>query len=76
MSTVSQIAFNYDNPSERVCGVQTGVFYYNPSNGQWTDLTWLLPSPRTPVTAVGVDREGVYVATDGRSLLRIWPGTT
>src|SRR6266496_1394460 len=70
MSTVSQIAFNYDNPHERVCGAQTGVFYSS-GNGKWTELSSLLPSPRTPVTAVGIDCEGVYVATDGRSLLRI-----
>ncbi|GAC1350082.1 MAG: hypothetical protein NVSMB27_29230 [Ktedonobacteraceae bacterium] len=70
MSTVSQIAFNYDNPSEQVCGAQSGVFY-STGNGTWTDLTALLPLPLTPVMAVGIDNEGVYVATDGRSLLRI-----
>lgn len=71
MSQLAQIAFKYDNPSEIVAGTRNGGVFYNKGNGQWANLTNLVPTPHSPLVAVGIDSESIYIATDGRSLWRI-----
>lgn len=71
MGTLSDMAFLRDNP-QAVCASSpfTGVFY-NSGDGVWRDLTRYLPGPFTPVSALGIDCEGIYVGTEGRGLMRI-----
>jgi hypothetical protein len=71
MSTLSDIAFDRYNPKVAVAGSPfTGVFYKGDS-GKWVSLTSFLPKPFTPVSAVGIDCQGINVATEGRGVIRI-----
>jgi len=69
MSTIAEIAFNRANPAEVAMGAESGLFFG--TNGKWTDLTALLPRPRSKITSVAIDCEAIYVGTDARSVLRI-----
>jgi len=70
MTTLVQIAFNYNNPAEIVAGATSGVFYRNAA-GRWADLTYLLPRPLSFLTGVGIDCEALYVSFDSRSIVRL-----
>jgi hypothetical protein len=48
----------------------TGVFYSS-GGGRWQSLTPFLPVPHTSVPAVGIDCEAVYVALEGRGVVRV-----
>jgi hypothetical protein len=71
LGTISQIAYDQANPRKRaVAASSVGVFYDNGS-GVWRDITPLLPHPLSPVTAVRVAGDAVYVAFAGRSVVRV-----
>src|SRR6185295_11503674 len=71
METLSDMAFDRVQPDRMVASSPfTGVFFRS-GNGSWTDLTGYLPRPLAPVSAVGISGPSIYVATEGRGLLRI-----
>ncbi len=71
MGTLSHMAFQRNNPDKVVAASPfTGAFYTN-GDGHWRTLTPFLPSPLSPVASVGIDNEAVYVALEGRSVVRI-----
>lgn len=72
LGTLSHMAFNRGNPLEIVAASPfTGVFYSGDDGASWTDLAKYLPTPRTSVSAVGIDCQAIYVATEGRSVVRL-----
>jgi hypothetical protein len=71
LGTISQIAYDQADPRKRaVAASSVGVFFDNGS-GVWRDITPLLPHPLSPVTAVRVVGDAVYVAFAGRSVVRV-----
>jgi hypothetical protein len=71
LSTLSQMAFARDNPKIHVAASPfTGVFY-DGGDGIWRDLGPTLPHPLSAVAGVRSDATSVYVAFEGRSIVRI-----
>jgi hypothetical protein len=70
-SIVTQISFSYDNPVKVAVGTTRGDIFFSPGEGNWRDLTGVLPELPVPVTSVGIDCTGIYVGTFGRGVLRI-----
>jgi hypothetical protein len=71
MGTLSDMAFDPDNPTVMVAASPfTGVFYNN--GGGWTDVTPYLPRPLASVSSVAISGPSIYVGTEGRGLLRIF----
>lgn len=71
MGTLSDMAFNPDDPREVVAASPyTGVFYTD-GDGTWRDLTPAMPRPISAASAVEITDGAVYVATEGRSVLAI-----
>lgn len=71
IGTLSHIAFSREDSNEVVAGSAfTGVFYTN-GDGNWRNLSPLLPQPLSAVSSVGIDCEAIYVALEGRSVVRI-----
>jgi hypothetical protein len=71
MGTLSAMAFNRQQPNQIVAASPyTGVFV-NFGNGSWSYLTGYLPQPLASVSSVGFTGPLVYVATEGRGLLRV-----
>jgi hypothetical protein len=74
MATLSHMAFNRDAPHDVVAASPfTGVFFQDGLGTpmDWRDLTTCLPKPCAPISAVAIDDEAIYVATEGRSILRV-----
>jgi hypothetical protein len=69
-TSLSHMAFHYEDPDEVVAGCTNGVFYSR-GGGKWTDLTAFVPKPMVPTAAVGIDSEFIYVAANGRSPIGI-----
>jgi hypothetical protein len=65
------MAFLYDNPARVAAITSSGGLFVKSTFTGWHDLSGVLPKPSTPLVAVGIDCESVYVATDGRSLPRV-----
>ncbi len=71
MATLAHVAYLADRrPARVVASPFTGVFFSG-EDGVWRNLSSCLPAPFTPVSAVGIDDEFVYAATEGRGLIRI-----
>jgi hypothetical protein len=71
MGTLSALSFNRQKPNERVAASPfTGVFY-SAGNSVWTDLSGYLPTPRTSISDVAIVGDDLYIATEGRGLLRM-----
>jgi hypothetical protein len=70
-SALSHMAFCYLKPSDVVAVTTFGGLFFDRGAGNWRDLSYLLPRPRSPLSACGVDAEAIYAATDGRGVLRI-----
>jgi hypothetical protein len=71
LATLSDMAFNWDNPNEVVTASPfTGVFY-NHGDGLWRDLTPTLPRPYTSISAAQIVDGAVYVSEFGRGVLGI-----
>lgn len=67
MGTLSHMAFDSNTPHAVVAASPyTGVFY-SKGDGVWRSL-W---SPHTSVSSVGIDAGSIYVATEGRGVVRI-----
>jgi len=71
LNTLSNIAFNYDNPTVHAACANWGGIFHRRKDGTWNNLSGLLPSPSSPIISVGIDNENIYVATDGRGLWKI-----
>lgn len=69
--SLAHIAFDFDNPRRAAAVTNWGAVFFGPTRTGWSDLTSLLPTPLTPGTVAGIDSEAVYVATFGRSVVRI-----
>jgi hypothetical protein len=71
MSIVSHLDFYRDDPRQVVaCSPVSGVFYRN-TDGNWKNLTSLLPRPLSPISTVAIDCQAIYVAAEGRGVLKI-----
>jgi len=69
--TLADMGFYRNNPNVAVAASPfTGVLYKD-SSGKWHDLSQFLPRPFTPVSAVRMDGDAIYVATEGRGVMRI-----
>ncbi len=71
VGTLADMGFYRNNPNVAVAASPfTGVFYKD-SSGKWHDLGQFLPRPFSPVSAVRMDCDAIYVATEGQSVMRI-----
>jgi hypothetical protein len=71
LGTMSYAASHRYDPAEVVVASPfTGLFYTN-GDGKWRSLSETLPRPRTSISAVGIDCEAIYAATEGRSIVRV-----
>jgi hypothetical protein len=72
MATLSSVGFNRENPHEVVVSSPfTGVFYASDTKRLWRSLTPYLPHPVAPVSSVSIDKDTIYVSTEGRGVFRI-----
>jgi hypothetical protein len=70
--TLAHMAFDRDHPDTVVAASPfTGVFLTEGATEAWRDLSAALPTPLSSVSSVAIDGNAVYVATQGRGLLRI-----
>lgn len=71
MYPVSWISFNRYHPDQVVASSPfTGVFFKDGTK-TWRDLSNVLPKPFTPVSAVNINNQGIYVTTEGRGIFKI-----
>lgn len=72
MSTLSNMAFNRYRLDDIVAASPFTGLFYSPDNGaNWTDLSRLLPNPLPPIASLSIDPLAIYVAPEGRSVMRI-----
>lgn len=71
MCPLSSMSFNRTAPEQIAASSPfTGVFYKNGSKS-WTNLSYLLPKPFTPVSSVNINTDGIFITTEGRGFLLI-----
>jgi hypothetical protein len=71
MSTLSAMAFDHENPNQVLAASPfTGVFYNAGDGRGWHRLRSFLPT-HAAISAVGIDGGTAYIATQGRSLLKL-----
>lgn len=70
-STLAAMAFSYAHPGARIAASPFGGVYYKNGNAPWKDLSYLLPSPMAPITAVTLVGDTALIGTEGRGLLMI-----
>jgi hypothetical protein len=72
LALLSSVAFNRERPHEVVVSSPfTGVLYAADENRLWRSLTAYLPQPLPPVSSVSIDKDTIYVSTEGRGVFRI-----
>jgi hypothetical protein len=71
MATLSDLSWNRTKPAEMAAVSPFTGLFYSSGNGQWKDLTSSLPSPHTPISAVTINDNSIFIALEGRGVLEI-----
>ena len=71
LGTLSDMDFCRGNPKLAVAASPFGGAFFKDQSDRWHDATSLLPKPLSPVSAVRLDCQAIYVATEGGGLTQI-----
>lgn len=71
LGALADMDFRRDDPRLAVAASPyTGVFFRD-KNGNWHDLTSLLPKPQSSVSSVRIDCDAIYIGTEGGGIYRV-----
>jgi hypothetical protein len=71
LSTLAHVSFMRDDPQQVVAASPFTGAFYAADGSTWQNLNSYLPQPESVISAVGIDREAIYLATIGRDVVRI-----